>query len=247
MIAQNGCSAFTLKVVAIVGMTMCHVAAVFGPALPFPAVCALTAGGGATFPIMAFLLTEGYRHTSDLRGYAARLAAFAVVSQVPYAMVFEPLSISWGSGAIALPFTGNVLFTLLLGLGLLWAHDNVLPRRRFLAVLLAALAASVVLDWGVVGPVTILAAHVLPEVRPRRVLPACIPVAAVGIPALSAVLATGAAALPEFLYEAVGGVAAVCLLARYDGTRGRPLKWFFYCYYPAHIALLGILASIVLV
>ena len=34
-------------------------------------------------------------------------------------------------------------------------------------------------------------------------------------------------------------VAAAALLCCYSGRRGRPLKWFFYVYYPLHIAVLG--------
>lgn len=71
---------------------------------------ALYSLGGLTFPIMAYLLCEGYQHTSSVRRYAERLAVFAVVSQIPYSLLF---------GA-----TGNVLITLLIGLGMLWLVDR---------------------------------------------------------------------------------------------------------------------------
>ena len=63
--------------------------------------------GGLTFPIMAFLLVEGYRHTSNVARYARRLLVFALVAQVPFGMFLSP-------GL-------NVLFTLLVCLGLLYA------------------------------------------------------------------------------------------------------------------------------
>ena len=94
-------TAFALKVAAIVGMTCNHIANVFGSELPEGAMVALYSLGGLTFPIMAYLLCEGYRHTSSVRRYAERLAVFAVVSQIPYSLLF---------GA-----TGNVLITLLIG------------------------------------------------------------------------------------------------------------------------------------
>ena len=63
-------TAFALKVAAIVGMTCNHIANVFGSELPGGAMVALYSLGGLTFPIMAYLLCEGYRHTSSVRRYA---------------------------------------------------------------------------------------------------------------------------------------------------------------------------------
>ena len=66
-------TAFALKVAAIVGMTCNHIANVFGSELPGGAMVALYSLGGLTFPIMAYLLCEGYRHTSSVRRYAERV------------------------------------------------------------------------------------------------------------------------------------------------------------------------------
>lgn len=236
-------SAFVLKVVAVVGMTACHLGVLMQDILPFGVQCACLALGGVTFPVMAFLVDEGYRHTSNCRRYALRLGVFAVIAQVPYGLFFEPVALEVGGASYALPWTGNVLFTLLLGLGLVAGYDRVRNRALYWGACAAAVAASVMLDWGVVGPVMVLMCHVLDGAR-RRVLPALVPVAAMGLPALSAVLTGDASALPDLLYEAVGGLAAVGLLACYDGSRGRPLKWFFYWYYPVHIAVIGVAARL---
>lgn len=238
-------SSYTLKMAAIVGMTLCHVGVIFQEALPFWAYCACEAFGGLTFPIMAFLVSEGYRHTHDLCRYMGRLLVFAIVSQAPYGLVFDPMTLEAGQTAVQLPFTGNVLFTLLLGLTMLAAYDRMRSRALFWLLFAGATAMSALLDWGVIGPVMILMAHVLPDPR-RRTLPALVAVLALGLPALSSVAAGDASALPELLYELVGGLGAVALLATYDGSRGRPLKWFFYIYYPAHILVLGALAAAVL-
>ena len=77
--------------------------------MPEAPTVALYMVGGLTFPIMAYLLCEGYRHTSSVRRYAERLALFAVISQVPYSLLF---------GA-----QGNVLITLLNGLGHHWVLE----------------------------------------------------------------------------------------------------------------------------
>ena len=238
-------SSFSLKMAAIVGMTLCHVGVIFQAALPFWVYCACEAFGGLTFPIMAFLVSEGYRHTHNVRRYAGRLFAFAVVSQVPYGLFFEPVVLDLGETSFQLPCTGNVLFTLLLGLAMLVACDRMKCRPAFWALFAAGTVATVVLDWGVLGPVMILMAHVLPE-PDRRTYPTLLAVLALGLPALGGVLQGDLASLPELLYELVGGVGALCLLRAYDGSRGRSLKWFFYLYYPVHILVLGCIAAIVL-
>ena len=46
--------------------------------------------------------------------------------------------------------------------------------------------------------------------------------------------------LPFVLYPLVGCPATIPLLYAYRGRRGLPMKWFFYAYYPAHIAVLGV-------
>ena len=237
-----GLSAFTLKIIAIVGMTLCHVGVVFGVLIP-PLPRALLVGcGGVTYPIMAFLVTEGYRHTSDVRRYMARLLVFALVSQIPYSLVFEPLSLDLGSTTVTLPFTGNVLFTLAIGLGLLWLYDSTRNRAVFWAIAAAGVVGSAVCDWGVIGVVMILMAHILPDGLQRRVIPALLPVVALGVPAAVSLAAGDLSALPDVLYGLAGGAAACVAIAAYTGRRGPRFKWLFYIYYPAHLLILWALS-----
>ncbi len=123
-------------------MTCNHVANVFCSLMPDGLAVFLYAVGGVTFPIMCFLLVEGYRHTSDLRKYATRLALFALISQVPYSLLWGP--------------TPNVLWTLLIALGVLWAYDNLKPRWAFWLVLALAYFGTATFDWGSIGVVMAL-------------------------------------------------------------------------------------------
>ena len=219
-----GITSFTLKIIAIIGMTCNHLAWILSDALPFALLCTLEGAGGLTFPIMAFLLAEGWRHTSDIWKYELRLAVFALISQVPYSLFL---------GA-----QGNVLITLLLGLILLHLRTAMGNRAAWWVAVVAVTVVSGACDWGIVGVIMILVAALAPTKRQQALLSAALPMAGFGIPSLIEVAAGGIGALPALLYAIGNGIAGL-LLCAYSGKRGRPLKWFFYAYYPAHIAVLG--------
>ncbi len=236
--SAKGLSSFVLKVVAIVGMTCNHAAYVFAGHLPFVGECVLFAVGGVTFPVMAYLLVEGYRHTSNVKRYALRLAAFAAVSQIPYALY--------------LASNANVLFTLLIGLGLLYLDDHASSRAWYGAGVVAGTLVSLVCDWGFLGIVMIVLFKYLQDQDGRQgraslgavALPVLVAVVSLSVPALGEVALSGLYALPALLYPLVGCSASIPLLAAYNGRRGKPMKWFFYAYYPLHIAVLGIAAQL---
>lgn len=223
--STRGISSFSLKVIAIIGMTCNHASWIFADSLPFPLLCLLEGAGGFTFPIMAFLIAEGWRHTSNISKYEIRLAVFALISQIPFSLFLAP--------------QGNVLVTLLLGLLLLHLHDVLESRAVWLAAVIAGVVVSGACDWGFIGVPMILIAAFMPTRRQQALYSSALPMAGFGLPALVE-LATGSlAVLPALLY-ALGNGAAGLLLCSYNGKRGRPLKWFFYVYYPAHIAILGV-------
>ncbi len=67
----------------------------------------MTCIGRLAFPIFAFLATEGYFHTHSLKNYLIRLAALAVISEVPFNLM--------AYGEIFYPLHQNVIWTLLIG------------------------------------------------------------------------------------------------------------------------------------
>lgn len=243
---------FALKIIAIAAMTCNHVANVFGSSLPDAMDFALYSLGGMTFPVMAFMLVEGYTHTSNLRNYALRLLAFAIVSQVPYSLL-------WGA-------TPNVMFTLLAGLGILWLSDSVKSRPAFIAIFLTIIVLTASFDWGGVGIVVIYCFRQWRDDERGTLKTAGLLVAILVLSNL-----TASAAISEWLaefaqlgpnssgftntswfdfgilremgYAVLGCGCAGLLLNRYNGKRGRPLKWFFYAYYPAHLLVIWIIAQ----
>ncbi|MGO2315384.1 MAG: TraX family protein [Pseudolactococcus laudensis] len=81
--------AYTLKIIAIIAMTLDHIGGTFENHLSPTARVLLMTPGGLTFPIMAFLLVEGYQHTRSVQKYGQRLLIFAFVALIPYMLALS--------------------------------------------------------------------------------------------------------------------------------------------------------------
>lgn len=69
----------------------------------FPYVDILTCIGRIAFPIFAFMIVEGFYHTSNFRRYLCRMLIFAVISEVPFDLV--------SGDSVLYLFHQNVLWT----------------------------------------------------------------------------------------------------------------------------------------
>lgn len=96
-------SAAALHIIAMTFMLMDHLWATLLPAQEW-----LTCVGRLAFPIFAFMTVEGYFHTHELRKYLRRMLAFALLSEIPFDLMY--------GGTWFYPVHQNVIWTLLLGL-----------------------------------------------------------------------------------------------------------------------------------
>lgn len=82
----------------------------------------MTCVGRLVFPIFAFLLVEGYFHTSNLKCYVKRLFLFALISEIPFDLVM--------GSRLVYPFHQNVLWTFLMGIGLIWLNEKARQKGK---------------------------------------------------------------------------------------------------------------------
>lgn len=83
-------------------------------------------------PIFAFLLVDGFQRTSSFKNYLLRVAGVAVLSEIPYNLVFSGKVLDTGSR--------NPVFALLLSLVMLYLFryfDELSARQRIIKVLVA--------------------------------------------------------------------------------------------------------------
>lgn len=137
--AAAGFTSFQLKLVAAFLMLLDHV----GYQLDIEYLRLL---GRFAFPLFAWLLLQGYRHTKNLQSYKNRLLLLAFVSQPIYSyFVSDPLVL-------------NTVFLLWLGL---LAVDQINEQSGYLNYLKLSLiiVASIATDYGPLGLTLIIVLH----------------------------------------------------------------------------------------
>ena len=110
-------SAATLHILAMAFMLCDHLWATLLPAQEW-----MTCVGRIAFPIFAFMAVEGYFHTHDLKKYTLRLLLFALLSEVPFDLMY--------GGTWFYPVHQNVIWTLLLGLLGIRAMEAVREKKK---------------------------------------------------------------------------------------------------------------------
>ncbi len=232
---ERGLTAYEMKYLAMFAMFLDHAAYVFWRPLG-SAELLLRVIGRFTFPILAFLLTEGFVHTRNRWVYEIRILLCALISMVPYRLLFGD------------PY--NVLFTLAAGLLILIVEDYAIHRfgrvhpyvwqMVFLGVTAVTAWLMRDFDWGLPG---IFAIYVTGQLKHR-------PYWIQGIGCCSTLLAV---TVIKRIFEhrifdvrycifLSGIVLAAGWIAAYNGRRGTehsPVqKYAFYAFYPLHLLLI---------
>ena len=201
---------FALKLLAVLSMFVDHLGAEI-----FVHELWMRHFGRLAFPIYAFLISEGFRHTRNLRAYLSRLFVFAIVSEVPFDLYFSGYFPDFGHQ--------NVYFTLFLGLFALYVivESNSGFLKAVALVGICLIAQGFHTDYRYPGVLLIVCFYYLKDFELLKCLSAiCINIRL--FPAY--VQATGCLALlPIYLY---------------NGKKGLKWRFFFYAFYPLHLILL---------
>ena len=209
-----------LKTIAVVSMTVDHVGAVL-----FPQEIWMRYIGRLAFVLYAFLITEGYVHTHNVKKYMLRLGLLAVLSEVPFDLLFH--------GRPFYPYAQNVFFTLLLGLLGIYFMD------RFGVYLNAG---TNILALVPVGAACFVAGWLLSDYKYYGVLMIAVFYVCRGQPwAMSLGIGSIALAMNRIQLFCVAALLPIALYNGQKGRGGKVFQWFFYFYYPMHmLAIYGI-------
>ncbi|MDR1205463.1 MAG: conjugal transfer protein TraX [Peptococcaceae bacterium] len=236
---KKGLSGNALKIIAIIAMTVDHVAWLLFPGFTAEPV-SVTAHiiGRITAPVMMFLISEGYHYTHDRKKYLGRLLIFAVISHIPYSM-FSSFNFIPGipTTSVIWPFAMGVL-------ALMTDQSDILPnikpwQRAALIGMCCVLALPS--DWSTPAVLAVLFMGRHRGDFKRQMLNMA------GVLAVYAVIC-GFLFAPVYGLIHIGVLIPITLLAFYNGARGtaggKAMKWVFYIYYPAHLLILGIIKTL---
>jgi len=208
-----------LKWIAIITMTVDHVGVIL-----YPKFTVLRFIGRFSFPLFAYLLILGIENTRNIRNYFARLFIFALISQVPFF-----LAIDYG------PFDSlNIFFTLSSGLLFIYFF------KKSSVFVLVPVFASLVLpfDYGIYGIAMIGCMYILKENTKFGVVSLVLLNTLFLVPWSIQFLSISA--IPLILLHKNGSLN-ITRETTEEFTIPLWRKYFFYVYYPLHLALLYII------
>ena len=134
-------SAAALHILAMAFMLMDHLWATLLPAQEW-----LTCVGRIAFPFFAFMAVEGYFHTHNLKKYLLRMLIFAVISEVPFDLMY--------GGTWFYPVHQNVVWTLMMGLAGIHLMETVRKKKSIFVYILVS--AIVVILGGLLGTLSMV-------------------------------------------------------------------------------------------
>lgn len=209
----------------------------------------LTVIGRIAFPIFAFMTVEGFFYTKNLKKYVKRLFVFALISEIPFNLV--------AGGSFFYPLHQNVLWTFLIGVGLMKINENAKDKKLSVRILTAAITAAMgfllgilsFCDYHYAGIFTVLVFYFFRERKWYNFALQAFFLWYINIEILSGFY---------YEWEIFGtkievvrqGVALLALIPiwLYKGKQGlynKAVKNLYYWFYPAHLLVLWLLRQII--
>lgn len=241
----NGLTSFTLHILAMLFMLCDHLWATL-----FPAAEWLSCIGRLAFPIFAFMIAEGYSHTSNVKKYVLRLLICAVITEVPFNLFY--------GGSAFYPFHQNVLWTFLIALLAITLIEKAkrLKKRVFgwLIIAVIVLVSYVIgilsmVDYFGAGVLMVLVFYFFRERKWWCFAAQLVCLAVINIEMLKGMTYPITIMGHEFQLVRQGlALLALIPIWLYKGEQGfhsKPFKYFCYAFYPVHLLLLYIIYSLV--
>ncbi len=210
----------------------------------------LTWIGRLAFPIFAFMIVEGYFHTQNLKKYVLRLLIFALISEVPYDLMYEN---TW-----FYPFGQNVLWTFLLGLACIHLIEKARKKGKWWLTLLVAasvmfvgfwLGALTMVDYHGEGVLMVIGFYIFRGRRWYEMLGQALMLYYVNFEMIK-----GLNVPIELFGRSIEihqqGLAILALIPIWlyngrQGPRNKVIKYAFYLFYPIHMLILGLIIKLI--
>ncbi|MGT2742875.1 TraX family protein [Streptococcus plurextorum] len=227
-------NAFHLKLIAIIAMLINHIGHTFEAYWTSPIwVFLYLAIGLLTFPIMAYLVVEGFFYTKNRWRYAGRLGIFSLISFVPFHFLFHPPFPLWPGN--------NIMFTLMMGVVMMMLLERFPKVSLQFLLLFLFIGLTIWSDWQFFGIPIIFTFYKCRENKQKFWL---IPLISLLMLLLNLSVYGAYLSIPVIfatVFSNLGILLVLPILSTYNGYRGYSpnwVKWGFYIFYPLHLVLL---------
>ena len=210
-------SSFSLKIIAIIAMTLDHWNVILGGSIYMRML------GRLSFPIFSFLIGEGYRHTKNKKKYFVKIFLYSVLLQIPVYFLYSKEE------------NLNIFFTLASGILLLSILENNRMSnliKYFCALILLIMSEYLKFDYGSYGIISIFIFYKFKE---KKTL----------ISFLFLLVNIVYIFLGKIFSIQIFSLFSLIFIFKYNGEEGKKNKQFFYLYYPTHILLLYLLSKFI--
>lgn len=237
-------TSFSLHILAMAFMLCDHLWATVIPGNEW-----LTCVGRISFPIFAFMIVEGYFHTKKLKNYVLRLLIFAVLSEIPFNLM--------SGGSMFNPLHQNVLWTFLIGLGLIHLIEHAKHKRAIwmwlvtvVAILVGLLVALFgMVDYAYYGVLMMLVFYLFRGRRWWCFVGQLICMWYINVEMMGGMVYPIELFGREWIIHQQGfALLALIPIWLYHGKQGlynKVLKYTYYAFYPVHLLLLYLLMLII--
>ena len=232
---RQGLNGNQIKLIAIIAMTIDHVTWIIWPGYDIRWwILLLHMIGRITAPIMWFFIAEGYHYTKNLQKYILRLFLFAIVSHFAYDFALNIPFVPFTTGFFN---QTSVIWTLLCGLLILTVIDSsALPGWGKILLIVGLCVVSFPADWSCIAALSIMGIGTNRGNFKKQMF---------WMMAFTVMYAIVYCFFIDKIYAVLQLFTALSIpiLKCYNGERGKwkGMKWLFYIYYPAHLAILGLL------
>ena len=227
-------SSFALHIIAMIFMLCDHMWATI---LDYEW---LTCIGRIAFPIFAFLITEGYIHTSNINKYIKRMVIFAIITEIPFNLMV--------SASPIYPFHQNVLWTFVISLLTLkyLNFDNTKNIfKSILIIILAIIIATITMcDYFGTGVMMVVGFYIF---RKSKLLQLLMMIYVNMILLQGYSYPIDIAGYTYYFPQQGFAILSLIFIWLYNGKQGYHAKWFkIFCYafYPLHMLILYILTIV---
>lgn len=209
-----------LKVIAIIAMVLDHVGKAF-----FPDMLIFQIIGRLAFPIFAYCIVVGVLYTKNFKKYLGRLGIFAIISQIPWILAFNPTLDGFQENWMIM----NIFFTLFFSAIFVYG----MKEKNWISLLVAVLAFSLLpLDYGFDTMFLLASIYLLRN----KLVASCIVTSII----LILPLFTGGDFNAFGLSLGIQGFAVLAVPFIYLKTNVnlKINKFFFYAFYPVHLLII---------